>query len=93
MKRSSIQLSNRSSEESGGGAGNKAVPKAVKSPEKHKLKGSADTGENDANPGNGAGNAGNAGNAGGLGGGESGGMEGSHLTGGFEGQGPPKAKS
>jgi hypothetical protein len=91
-----INLSIRGGEDSGGGVGNKTGPNVGGEQDRkneHKLKGSEDTGENDGGPGNGAGNAGNAGNAGGLGGGESGGMEGSHVTGGFEGDGPPKAKS
>ena len=95
MKKSRMYLSNLGGEDSGGGVGNNTGPHAGDDKEinsKHKLKGSEDTGDNDGGSGNGAGNAGNAANAGGLGGGESGGMEGSHLLGGFEGDGPSKAK-
>lgn len=77
-----------------GGAGGYSAGKRVYSDEetRHNLKGSDETGENDGGPGNGAGNAGNAANAGGLGGGNTGGMQGSHLTGGFEGDGPEESE-
>ncbi len=90
MIRNSRNMSNRPGGESGGGY---SAGKRVYSDEEtqHNLKGSEETGENDGGPGSGAGNAGNAANSGGLGGGESGGSEGTHLVGGFEGDGPPKA--
>jgi hypothetical protein len=92
MKWNKKNLSGLQGEDSGGGVGNNTGPKAGQAPDKKKRKGQ-DVGEEKLKPRGGAGAAGNAGNAGGLGGGETGGMEGSQLAGGFEGQGPPKANS
>ncbi|WP_026462114.1 hypothetical protein [Adhaeribacter aquaticus] len=89
MKRNKFYLSNSSGGGGGYESGNRVYPDDET---KHPLKGSEETGDNDAGPGSGAGNAGNAAKAGGLGGGNTGGMEGSHLVGGFEGDGPEKEK-
>jgi hypothetical protein len=90
MKRNDINLSNLTGEDSGGGVGDNTGPKAGQAQNKQKRKGGEEVGDNRLKP---RGGAGAAGNAGGVGGGESGGMEGSHLPGGFEGDGPPQAKS
>lgn len=91
MNKSKINWSKLNKEESGGGVGNNTGPHAGdnKGNKHNKHKGGEDVGDLRMNPGKGkAGNAGQAGNAQGLGGGKSGGMEGSQLAGGFEGEGP-----